>query len=107
MFDIDYQLEYIVSYPGTVHQETAIEGYQYCTSLRRAFESLISENYTNFILTVECTAVAIYFNSNMGLKIYDSHARDLHGRGQSQGTCVLEVLSLDSYVHDFQSTFLK
>ena len=40
----------------------------------------------------------------MGFKIFDSHVRDLYGRGQPQGTCVLlEVLSLDSLVHYFQS----
>ena len=33
MLDADYQLEDSESYTGTVHQETAIEGYQYCTSL--------------------------------------------------------------------------
>ena len=33
-----------------------------------------------------------------------SHAKDLYGRGQPQGTCLLlEVLSLDSFVHYFQS----
>ena len=44
VFDTDYQLEYSESYFGTVHQEIAIEGYQYCTSLQRAFESLIFES---------------------------------------------------------------
>ena len=40
----------------------------------------------------------------MGFKIFDSHARNLYGRGQPQGTYVfLEVLSLDSLVHYFQS----
>ena len=68
VFDTDYQLEYSESYSGTVHQEIAIEGYQYCTSLRRAFESIISESYTNFILTIGCVAVATYCNSNMGSK---------------------------------------
>ena len=34
VFDNNYQLEYTESYSGTVHQETAIEGYQYCTSLK-------------------------------------------------------------------------
>ena len=81
VFDTDYQLEYSESYSSTVHQEIAIEGYQYCTSLRRAFESLIFESYTNFILTVACIAVATYCNSNLGFKIFDSHARDLYGRG--------------------------
>ena len=40
----------------------------------------------------------------MGFKIFDSHAINLYGRGQPQGTYVfLEVLSLDSLVHYFQS----
>ena len=56
----DYQLEYSESYTGTVHQETEIEGYQYCASLQRAFESLSSQNYTNFILTVGYICVSIY-----------------------------------------------
>ena len=77
VFDTDYQLEYSESYSGTVHQEIAIEGYQYFTSLRRAFESLISKNHTNFILTVGCITVATYCNSQ-GFKIFDSHARDLY-----------------------------
>ena len=38
------------------------------------------------------------------LKIFDSHVRDLYGRGQPQGTRVLlEILSVDSYVHYFRS----
>ena len=44
VFDTVYQLEYRESYSGTVHQEITIEGYQYCTSLPRAFESLIFES---------------------------------------------------------------
>ena len=43
VFDTD-QLESSESYSSTVHQEIAIEGYQYCTSLPRAFESLICES---------------------------------------------------------------
>ena len=40
----------------------------------------------------------------MGFKIFDSHVRYLYGRRQPQGTCVLlEVPSLDSLVHYFQS----
>ena len=73
-------------------------------SFQRAFESLISESYTNFIVTIGCIAVATYCNSNMGFKIFDSHARDLCGRGQPQGTWVLlKVLSPNSLVHYFQS----
>ena len=58
-------------------------------SLRRAFEFLISECYNNFILTVRCIAVATCCNGNMGFKIFDSHARDLYGRGQPPGKYVL------------------
>ena len=61
MFDANYQLHYSESYLGTVHQETAIQGYQYCTSWQKAFESLISEDYKNFILTVGCIVVAWIF----------------------------------------------
>ena len=104
VFETDYQIQYSESYTGTIYQETTIEGYQYCTSLQRAFESLRSENYANFVLTVGCTAVAIYCNGNVGFKIFDSHARDLYGRSHPQGTCVLlEVSSLNSLVHYFQS----
>ena len=79
VFDTDYQLECSEKYSGTVHQEIAIEGYQYCASLQRAFESLISENYSNFILRVRCIAIVTYCTSNMGFKIFDSHARNLYG----------------------------
>ena len=78
VFDADYQLEYSENYSGTVHQEIATGEYQYRTSLRRAFRSLISESYTNFLLTVGCITVATYCNSNIGFKIFDSHARDLY-----------------------------
>ena len=72
VFDTDYQLEYSENYSGPVHQETVIEEYQYCTFLQRAFETLISENYTNFILTIRCIAVATHCYSNMGFKIFYS-----------------------------------
>ena len=104
MFETDYELQYSESYTGTIHQEATIEGYQYCTSLDRAFQSLISENFNNFVLTIGCTAVAIYCKGNVGLNIFDSHARNIYGRSHPQGTCVLlEVSSLNSLVHYFQS----
>ena len=78
VFDADYQLEYSESYSDTVHQEIAIGGYQYCLSLQRAFKSLISESYTNFISTVGCFSVAAYCNGNMEFKIFDYHAGDLY-----------------------------
>ena len=63
VFDTDYQMEYSESYSGTVDQEIAIEGYQYCISLQRAFESLIFKSYTNFILTVGCITVIVTWGS--------------------------------------------
>ena len=90
--DTDYQLEYSESYSGAVHEEVNIEGYQYSTSLQRSFESLISESYTNFILTVRWIAVTTFCNCNVWFKIFDSHARDLHDRGQPQSICVLLVV---------------
>ena len=55
--------KYSESYSGTVHQEIAIEGYQYCTSLQRAFKSLVFESYTNFIVTVGCITVIVIWGS--------------------------------------------
>ena len=104
VFETDYELQYSESYTVTIHQEATVEGCQYCTSLDRAFQSLISENFYNFVLTIGCTAVAIYCKGNVGLNIFDSHARDIYGRSHPQGTCVLlEVSSLNSLVHYSQS----
>ena len=57
----DYQLEYSESYLGNVHVEPTIEGYQYCMGLKRAFESLISEQYRSYILTVGCIVMGISY----------------------------------------------
>ena len=74
VLETDYELQYSESYTGTIHQEATIEGYQYCTSLDRAFQSLISENFNNFVLTIGCTAVAIYCKGNVGIeKFFNSN----------------------------------
>ena len=99
VFDTDYQLEYSESYSGTVHQEIAIEGYQYCTSLPRAFESLIFESYTNFILTVGCITVIVIWGSKYLILMLEMCMVE-----GSLCTCVLlKVQSPDSLVHYFQS----
>ena len=55
--------------------------------LKRAFESLISEGYGSFILTVGCIAVGISYCADSGhYKVFDSHAR---GKSHPQGTCAL------------------
>lgn len=43
----NYNFEYSeISNTGNVQGEVAIEGYQFCVSLERAFKSLISQQYT-------------------------------------------------------------
>ena len=86
VLDTNYHLEFNESYTGTVGRETAIEGYQYCTSLQIAFESLLSQKFTSFILTVRCIGVSLYCNGDTGFKIFDSHARDVYSRAHLQGT---------------------
>ena len=49
MFEKNYQLNYTESYTGNLHHcDSIIEGYQYSMSIDRAFESLLSQNYTLF-----------------------------------------------------------
>ena len=99
VFDTDYQLEYSESYSGTVHQKIAIEGYQYCTSLPRAFESLKFESYTNFILTVGCITVMVIWGSKYLILMQEICMVE----GSLKVCVLLEVPSLDSLVHYFQS----
>ena len=66
----DYQLEYSESYTGNVHDEPTIEEYQYCMGLKGAFESLISERYRSFILTVGCIAVGISYCADCLLEMF-------------------------------------
>ena len=73
VLDTDYELEYSESYTGTIHQETEVEGYQYCTSLQRAFESLLSQNYTSFVLdcgSYQCLLSFVYKLDPCGCHIY-------------------------------------
>lgn len=60
MLEENYQLKDSESYTGKVQSDVIIEEYQYCTPMDRAFESLLSENYTSFILTVGFITVGIY-----------------------------------------------
>ena len=61
--------------------------------MNTAFETLMSENYTSFILTIGCITVGNYFYDKGRFKIFDSHAKNIYGHSHPQGTCVLvEVL---------------
>ena len=90
----NYQLEYSASYTGNVYGETTIERYQYCMGLKRAFKSLISEQYGSLILTVGCIAVGIvYCAENCHFEVFDSHARDIYGKSYPEGTFILLDIS--------------
>ena len=103
----NYQLHYSESYTGNLHNSDSnsiIEGYQYSIPIDSAFESLLSQNYSSFILTIGCIGVSIYHTGNGSCKIFDSHARDEYGRSHPQGTSVLlEVPSIQGLVQYFQA----
>ena len=101
----NYQLNYSEGYTGNLHHcNSIIKGYQYSMSIDRAFESLLSQNYSSFILTIECIGVSIYHTDNGSYKIFESHARDEYGRSHPSGTCVLlEVPSTQGLVQYFQT----
>ena len=61
----------------------------------KAFESLLSQNYSLFLLTIECIGVSIYHTDSGNYQIFHSHAGDECGRSQPLCVCVLlEVLSI-------------
>ena len=68
VLETGYELQCSESYTGTIHQEATIEGCQFGTSLDRAFQSLIFENFNNFVVTIGCTAVTIYCKGNVGIE---------------------------------------
>ena len=69
--------------------------------LKRAFKSLISEQYRSFILTVGCIVVGISYCADNGhFKVFDSHVRDVYGKSRTLGTCILlNISSRDNLVH--------
>ena len=106
VFDTNYLFEYSESYNGTVMGNCSIEGYQYCVPFNRAFELLLAENYSAFILTIDSNAVCIYCTNDGKYKIFDSHSKDIYGRSHPQGTCVLlEAASISNVVLHFQSLY--
>ena len=86
------------------NSDSIIEGYQYSIPIHSAFESLLSQNYSSFILKIGCIGVSIYHTDNGCYKVFDSHARDEYGRSHPQGACVLlEVPSIKDLVQYFQA----
>ena len=61
MSEKNYQLNYSESYTGNLlNSDSIIKGYQYSIPIDGAFESLLSQNYSSFILTIGCIGVSIY-----------------------------------------------
>jgi hypothetical protein len=104
VFETDYLLTYSESHSGRVTGECHIEGYQYCVPFLRAFELLLTESYTAFILTVDSNAVCIYLSNDGKVKIFDSHSRDKYGKSHPLGMCVLlEAETINNVILHFQS----
>jgi len=62
-------------------------------------QSLLSQNYTSFILTIGCSTVGLYCTSDDKIKLFDSHARDAMGMSHPRGVCVLlELPSLQELI---------
>ena len=107
-FDCDLQIDIVKAKLPPFHQHTTIEGYQYCTTSDWAFQLLISENFSSFVLAIGCTAVAIHCKGSVGLKIFHFHVRDIMEDAilKVHACVLLEVLSLNSLVHYFHITMI-
>ena len=105
LFETNYELRFSESYSGILNgQFLRIGDYQFVTTLDAAFESLVRENYSNFILTVGSYAVAIYCLDSGVFKVFDSHSKDLFGQTHRLGTCtvIIEIDSLNKLVQYFK-----
>ena len=105
--DTMYRLKYSDSYFGSVHNFNDCSIEAHCLPLIEAFELLLRENFTSFILTVTTCTVAILVKSNGTFRVFDSHSRDSEGMFDSCGTCVLlEIASLDKVVEYFENLYV-
>ena len=105
--DTIYSLKYSESYFGNVHNFNDCTIEAHCLSLIEAFELLLRDNFTPFILTITTCTVAILVKSNGTFKIFDSHSRDSEGMFDPCGTCVLvEIASLDKLVDYFENLYV-
>ena len=106
MSEKNYQLNYSESYTGNLHNsDSIIEGYQYSIPIDSAFESLLSQNYSSFILTMGCIGVSIYHTDNGSYQIFDSYARDQIN--MVEAIPILEVPSIQGLVQYFQAMILS
>ena len=74
----------------------------YVIPLQYALENLLQKGYNSFLLTIGCTTVSVYTDSNGLLKLFDSHARNSFVMVDPSGTCVLlEVNTVINLVEYF------
>ena len=88
VLETNYHMEHSPSYIGNIHVSSTVD-FLYCMPLGSALQILIGENYQLFLLTVQCSTVAIYCYGDGRFRIFDSHACNSSGLPHPQGTCVL------------------
>ena len=105
--DTMYRLKYSDSYFGSVHNCNDCTIETHCVPLIEAFELLLRDDFTSFILTITSSTVAILVKSNGIFKVFDSHSRDSQGMFDPCGTCVLvEIPSIYKLVEYFENLYL-
>ena len=74
-----YRLKYTDSYFRSVHSCNDCTIETHCVPLIEAFELLLRDDFTSFIITIMSSTVAILVKSNGIFKVFDSHSRDSKG----------------------------
>ena len=99
IFETCYQLRYSESYVGNLFGICfPIEGYPYCATFEEAFDSLLRQNYSSFILTIGSNTVAIFHLPDGRFKVFDSQIFFWHGTPTGERYCVLiELFSVTNY----------
>ena len=102
-----YRLKYSDSYFGNMHNCNDYSIETHCVPLIEAFELLLRDNFTSFILTITTSTVAILVKNSGIFKVFDSHSRDSQGMFDPCGTCVLiEIASIYELVEYFENLYL-
>ena len=108
IYETQYELQYSESYVGNLFGTCfPIEGFAYCTTLTGAFNLLLRQDFSCFILTIGCSTVAVFCLSGGRFKVFDSHSRDSFGMEHPEGKCVLiELRSVGNLLEYFQTLYV-
>ena len=102
----DYQIEFSQSCSSRLHSSAFNENIPGVMPLDGAFQSLIQDGYSSFLLTIASNTVAVFRNPNGLIKMFDSHGRDVYGLPDAHGTCILlEVSSVTHLVEYFKNIY--